>query len=116
MPMYEYVCAACGAHFEVLQKMTDKSLTQCTRCNADHLEKLVSRSGFRLKGEGWYETDFKGGTETKRNLADDRAEPSSDQSDQTASTTAKSKAAVKPSEAPKKDTTKTSASTANKSE
>ena len=69
MPMYEYVCGGCGHHVEVLQKMSDPALTQCPRCALDGLEKLISHSGFRLKGEGWYETDFKGDSAAKRNLS-----------------------------------------------
>jgi putative FmdB family regulatory protein len=69
MPMYEYVCGGCGHHVEVLQKISDLPLIHCKHCQKDQLERLVSRSGFRLKGEGWYETDFKGG-DNKRNLVD----------------------------------------------
>ena len=32
MPIYEYECDKCGAHLEVLQKMSDKALTRCTKC------------------------------------------------------------------------------------
>ncbi len=68
MPIYEYHCKACGHEFEALQKMTDKLLTDCPSCSHPALIKLVSAAGFRLKGGGWYETDFKGGKEKKRNL------------------------------------------------
>lgn len=67
--MYEYMCGGCGHHLEVLQKISDSPLIHCAHCQQDQLERVVSRSGFRLKGEGWYETDFKGG-HNKRNLAD----------------------------------------------
>jgi len=69
MPMYEYVCGACGHYREVLQKVSDTPLVHCEHCQQNALERLVSQAGFRLKGEGWYETDFKGG-ENKRNLVD----------------------------------------------
>jgi len=68
MPLYEYRCDACEHEFEALQKMSDEALTDCSVCNEATLRKLVSATAFRLKGEGWYETDFKSGK--KRNLAD----------------------------------------------
>ncbi len=68
MPLYEYRCGACGHEFETLQKMSDEPLLHCPVCDEPSLRKLVSAAGFRLKGGGWYETDFKAGN--KRNLAD----------------------------------------------
>lgn len=59
MPIYEYACGACGHELEELQKMSDAPLTTCPACGKDELQKLVSAAGFRLKGSGWYETDFK---------------------------------------------------------
>lgn len=59
MPIYEYVCANCGHNIDVIQKISDPKLTNCPKCDADSLEKLVSAPSFRLKGTGWYETDFK---------------------------------------------------------
>ncbi|CAH9014629.1 FmdB family zinc ribbon protein [Candidatus Nitrosacidococcus sp. I8] len=68
MPIYEYRCQACGHEIEVLQKITDTPLSQCPSCNTHQLSKLISAAGFRLKGGGWYETDFKS-NKNKRNLA-----------------------------------------------
>ena len=59
MPIYEYTCNDCGHELEVLQKMNDLPLTQCPACNNLSLKKKISAAGFRLKGTGWYETDFK---------------------------------------------------------
>ena len=59
MPFYEYECADCGQRVEVLQKISDEPLSQCPTCNAQSLRRLVSAAGFRLKGSGWYATDFK---------------------------------------------------------
>jgi|SRR5699024_2548855 len=67
MPIYEYRCEACGHELELLQKMADEPLLQCPSCGQEQLRKLISAVGFRLKGGGWYETDFKGGNQ--RNLA-----------------------------------------------
>lgn len=76
MPFYEYECSACGHYHEAMQKMTDKPLVTCPACGKDTLVKLVSAPQFRLKGAGWYETDFKGDKDKQRNLADrPEAEP-----------------------------------------
>ena len=69
MPFYEYECQACKFYSEVMQKITDKPLTKCPSCGKKALKKLVSAPVFRLKGAGWYETDFKTDKEGKRNLA-----------------------------------------------
>ena len=65
MPFYDYQCAACGHHLEAMQKMSDAPLTDCPECGKPELVKQVSAGGFRLKGSGWYETDFKGGNKKK---------------------------------------------------
>jgi|SRR6185312_553586 putative FmdB family regulatory protein len=68
MPFYEYECRACKFYTEVMQKITDAPLTKCPSCGKRRLQKLVSAPVFRLKGGGWYETDFKSDRENKRNL------------------------------------------------
>jgi putative FmdB family regulatory protein len=73
MPIYEYQCGACGHQLEALQRMSDSPLTDCPACEAAALKKKISAVGFRLKGSGWYETDFKTGG--KKNLAGDAAQP-----------------------------------------
>src|SRR5579863_1284877 len=76
MPVYEYECQACKYYTEVMQKITDAPLIKCPSCGKRRLKKLVSAPVFRLKGGGWYETDFKGDKENKRNLVGaDRDEP-----------------------------------------
>lgn len=67
MPIYEYQCQACGEVHEALQKISDAPLRECPACHEPQLKKKVSAAGFRLKGGGWYETDFKTGN--KKNLA-----------------------------------------------
>ena len=69
MPFYEYECPHCGHREEVLQKITDKPLKKCPNCGKNGLKKLMSAPVFRLKGAGWYETDFKGDKDKQRNLA-----------------------------------------------
>ena len=61
MPIYEYECDECGHQFEIIQKMSDDKLSVCPECNKPALRKLISAVAFRLKGQGWYETDFKNG-------------------------------------------------------
>jgi putative FmdB family regulatory protein len=68
MPFYEYECQACKFYTEVMQKISDPPLTRCPSCGKRRLKKLVSAPVFRLKGSGWYETDFKSDKEGKRNL------------------------------------------------
>jgi len=67
MPIYEYQCQACGKKLEVMQKLGDAPLRECPDCRQQELKKLVSAAAFRLKGGGWYETDFKSGA--KKNIA-----------------------------------------------
>ena len=59
MPIYEYQCEACSHQFDIIQKISDEKLTLCTKCNEHKLKKLVTSAGFKLKGTGLYETDFK---------------------------------------------------------
>ena len=77
MPFYEYQCSACGHHHEELQKVGDRALRKCPACGKGALRRLVSAPVFRLKGGGWYETDFKADKETMRNLAGEK-EPAAD--------------------------------------
>lgn len=67
MPIYEYMCNACGHELEALQGISEAPLQDCPNCGQAELRKLISAPVFRLKGGGWYETDFK--TSNKRNLA-----------------------------------------------
>lgn len=75
MPIYEYRCDSCGHELEKLQRMSDNPLKDCPDCGEAELKRLVSAAGFRLKGAGWYETDFKKGD--KKNLHDSGASKSS---------------------------------------
>ena len=69
MPIYEYYCEVCKSKFELIQKISDKLAKKCIKCNkSTKVVKLVSAPGFRLKGGGWYETDFKSGS--KKNIDD----------------------------------------------
>ena len=73
MPIYEYRCDSCGHELEKLQRMNDPRLVDCPKCGDPALRRLVSAAGFRLKGAGWYETDFK--KDNQRNLAEGSKKP-----------------------------------------
>lgn len=66
MPIYEYECTECGQIDEIVQKMSDKPLTECRHCSGG-LRKLISQSAFHLKGGGWYADSYgnKSGTGSK---------------------------------------------------
>ena len=59
MPLYEYICSQCEYQDDVLGKSSDDSLVICPACNNKTFQKQVSAPHFKLKGSGWYETDFK---------------------------------------------------------
>lgn len=106
MPFYEYECPHCGHHEEALQKVSDKPLKKCPNCGKNGLRKLMSAPVFRLKGSGWYETDFKSDKDKQRNLA------GADKEESKAETKTDSKAETKPeakTEAPKTETPKADA-------
>ncbi len=100
MPFYEYQCKACGEHHEAMRKMSDAPLKKCPACGRSQLVRLLSAPVFRLKGAGWYETDFKSDKEGKRNLAggeEAAAPPAAGEKD------AKTEGPVPPPAAPKAD-------------
>jgi putative FmdB family regulatory protein len=68
MPFYEYECPSCRFYTEQLQKISDPPLKKCPSCGKSGIKRLISAPVFRLKGSGWYETDFKSDKEDKRNL------------------------------------------------
>ena len=103
MPIYEYRCDECGAHKEILQRISDAPLTDCPECGKPALKKLVSAAGFQLKGTGWYVTDFRD-KGTKPAAAASKAEKS-DKSDKPADRS-------KPAETTAKEAPKTESSPA----
>ena len=73
MPIYAYACSACGHAKDVLQKLSDAPLTHCPACGAETFSKQVTAAGFQLKGSGWYQTDFRGGSTAAAPAADTAA-------------------------------------------
>ena len=94
MPFYEYECTNCKFYVEALQKISDPPMRKCPSCKKQTLKRLVSAPVFRLKGGGWYETDFKSDQEGKRNLA------AGDEAPEAASTDKAADDKAKPAEAP----------------
>lgn len=78
MPIYEYRCSSCGFVLELIQKVSEAAPETCPECHDASLKKQVSAASFRLKGSGWYETDFKTGS--KRQIADSTSEEALDKS------------------------------------
>ena len=108
MPFYEYQCGSCGHHLEVLQKVSDTALKKCPDCGKSALKRLISAPVFRLKGGGWYETDFKSDKENKRNLHG-REESAGESKPETAKADADTKTESKPEPA-KTESNKTAVS------
>jgi len=80
VPIYEYACRKCDHTLDALQKMSDDPLVDCPECGKPALKRLISAPRFRLKGKGWYETDFK--KDNQRNVLKSDTEPAkSDKSD-----------------------------------
>ena len=112
MPFYEYECSNCRFYVEVLQKISEQPLKKCPSCGKNALKKLVSAPVFRLKGSGWYETDFKSDQEGKRNLAAaDKEETTPDKKDAKSADDSKTEAKSEP-----KPDTKPEAKTATAAE
>ena len=99
MPIYEYECGSCGHRLEVIQKISDEPLKQCPSCHEPKLKKLISAAAFRLKGGGWYETDFKGSK--KKNVAETVGSESKDKKDSKSTESGTSKAETKKASADK---------------
>ncbi len=105
MPIYEYRCNSCGHELEKLQRMSDDPLTVCPACQESGLRRLISPAGFRLKGSGWYETDFKSGN--KRNVIDSASDKDSKTADSGDSGSKDSKKSESSPDSPKKEKAKT---------
>src|SRR5580692_5109604 len=90
MPFYEYQCKSCGHELEAMQKVSDAPLRKCPHCGKSQLTRLMSAPVFRLKGGGWYETDFKD-KDNQRNVADRPEDATKDKGTEAKSSDDKSK-------------------------
>jgi putative FmdB family regulatory protein len=102
MPFYEYECSACKFYVEALQKISDPPIKKCPSCKKQTMKRLVSAPVFRLKGSGWYETDFKSDQDKKRNLVGE---------DKDTGANAETKSDTKTDSAPADKTTETKSET-----
>lgn len=111
MPIYEYSCKKCGAHMEVMQKVSDKPLARHAKCGGK-LEKEWSRTGFQFKGTGWYVTDYAGKSKDakedkeskseskKADSSESKTKSSESKSESKDAKSSESKGTKKPSSAP----------------
>jgi putative FmdB family regulatory protein len=102
MPIYEYRCEACSHYLDALQKISDAPLTDCPDCGKPALKRLISAPSFRLKGSGWYETDFKSDKERKRNLVESGDKSGGEKSKDSAGADGKSESKAEPKTEAKK--------------
>jgi putative FmdB family regulatory protein len=118
MPIYEYQCSKCGNVFEVLQKFADKPLKKHEKCGGK-VQKLISRSGFQLKGGGWYATDYASAGANKEDKSsgkeETKAEASSSDSKPAESKGSESKASETKSSESKSSESKTDSKPVSKS-
>lgn len=99
MPIYEYKCEHCFHQFEILQKMSDEPAKFCPECGKESLRKMVSAAAFKLKGTGWYETDFKEKkpkAESKTTGSDNTSSAKTESTETKKETTSKSTETTKP--------------------
>jgi putative FmdB family regulatory protein len=100
MPIYAFVCSACGHQFDRLQKLSDPDPDACPTCAADAIKRQLTAPSFRLSGSGWYETDFKKDGDRKRNLSEKGDAPAKEGT--TEAKPAEAKAETKPEAKPAK--------------
>ena len=107
MPLYEYRCAKCGNVFEVIQKFSDAPLTVHEACGGS-VERLISLSGFSLKGSGWYATDYakSGSSSSSKKDSDSKTESTSTESKSSETKSSESKTETKTESKPASTTTK----------
>jgi putative FmdB family regulatory protein len=102
VPIYEYACRKCNHTLDALQKMNDAPLVDCPECGEPELRRLLSAPRFRLKGQGWYETDFK--KDKQRNLLSADGESSKAKPEKAAGADAGKSEASQPAKESKKET------------
>ena len=93
MPIYEYACKECDHTLDALQKIADARLVECPACGEASLKRLLSAPRFRLKGKGWYETDFKKANQRNLHGDKDSSKPKDKSSTDKSGDKSKSKAA-----------------------
>lgn len=59
MPIYEFMCQACGNEFEKIQSFSDTTVPVCPSCQSTQVQRRMSRPAIHFKGSGWYINDSK---------------------------------------------------------
>ncbi len=77
MPLYEYKCANCGQHVEILQRVSDKPYTHCPKCGGE-MKKLISSPAIQFKGPGFYKTDYASKPESREPKSEAKSETKSE--------------------------------------
>ncbi|MDJ0956960.1 MAG: zinc ribbon domain-containing protein [Arenicellales bacterium] len=85
MPIYPYICGACGHEYDKLQKVSDNPDRECPECGEESVRRKVTAAAFHLKGTGWYATDFKD-KGAKKDKGDGKGEASEGKEDTKAKT------------------------------
>ena len=71
MPIYEFICEDCNYNEDLIRKISEPTIISCPKCNGQNFIKQVSAPNFKLKGSGWYETDFKNKNDAKDSKKND---------------------------------------------
>ncbi len=103
MPTYEYSCTNCGAAHEIVQKMSDSTLTICPDCGEPTLRKLFNNVGVVFKGSGFYRND-------SRSSSDAGAAPKTSSTESPSSTPASTPAPAAAKSAPAASSSSSSSS------
>jgi putative FmdB family regulatory protein len=113
VPTYEYTCGSCDAHHEIVQKMTDPTLTECPDCGQPTLRKLFNGVGVVFKGSGFYRTDSR--SSDKGSSDKSSSDKGSSTSDAAKSTTKSSDSSSSSSSSGSSSSTSSSSTTSTKS-
>jgi putative FmdB family regulatory protein len=83
MPIYEYRCEK-GHTFEVMQRMSEEPLTNCSTCDAP-VQRVFHPVAVHFKGSGFYNTDYgkkrKGGSSSSESSSEGKSSESSSKSE-----------------------------------
>ena len=116
MPTYDYACSSCGHRFETVQRMTDKPLRDCPKCDASEVKRVFSSVGIAFKGSGFYKTDSRSanGKSKKAESAESKSKDSTSKDSKDSKSTKDSKSpSSSPGDSKSKDNKKTAESGAN---
>lgn len=109
MPTYEYTCSACGQDQDIVQAMSDPTLTVCPLCQAEAIRKRFTNVGVVFKGSGFYRTDARSSNTAKSESTSDTSTPAkSEKKEASTPSTSTSSPATSTSSSSSSTATKTS--------